>query len=923
MPEAGIGVTKPVALWLREVEFDAKPFFVALAKAAVKGVAGKVDDTLVEFGDALAAAGLGKEPGQVAFTLLYGSLTRAIAELIKDAADFLPSLEAPPTDSDVEAICARLDEKLQATQVRIEASFFERPQGLPFLDEFQPILMDWLRELGLPKAEARALADRLPHKFPLALHEEWRKKPQHYGVIEQAMDSPFLRAEQKERNWLAYEASLRAQVHTRMFAEAFGLAAVYVPLLAYYEKSEGSDPSMDNRQSKQKHRVVVDLHAELADWVGNGNGDPVRVVSGGPGSGKSSFARMFAVEVVEKLGVRVLFVPLHLFDPKADLIQGVADFVAGERHLDGNPLDAKAGQNRLVVIFDGLDELAMQGKAALEVAREFVDEVLRQAARFSADGLQRQFLITGRDLAVQATLAKLRGARQHLQILPYFTPEEERHAYHDPEGLLAKDRRHDWWARYDAASGKGFRCLPAELNRDNLMDITRQPLLNYLVALSHGRGKLDFSKATTLNEIYADLLAAVHERQWEGGRRHVGSGDLEEDQFVRILEEIALAIWHGDGRTTTVDAIRARCERGRLTKYLEQFTEGAKQGVTRLLTAFYFRQAGDIRGERTFEFTHKSFGEYLTARRLVRALTRIETMSARHDEDPDDGWDERDALQHWAEIAGPTAMDEYLYEFVQREVALRGEKQCRVWQGTLCRLIAWASHPEKGMPMEKLDMRSFAEMLRQSRNAEEALLALHGACADQTKDVMEIHWHSPTAFGAWFKRLQGQRDGSQNTLAQSCLGYLHLAGCRLDFMDLYEARLIRADLRRAQLIGAALFNAQCRETNFGRANLSRADLRGAELSRASLLKADLSEADLRESNLRMADLRGADLRGAELSRASFLKADLSESDLRDADLGGADLGGADLAYAQFVDADLEGADLEGADLDNGNLRMSI
>ncbi len=383
-----------------------------------------------------------------------------------------------------------------------------------------------------------------------------------------------------------------------------------------------------------------------------------------------------------------------------------------------------------------------------------------------------------------------------------------------------------------------------------------------------------------------DLLAAVHERQWER-RQHAGSGDLKEDQFVRILEEIALAIWHGDGRTTTVDAIRARCERGRLTKYLEQFTEGAKQGVMRLLTAFYFRQAGDIRGERTFEFTHKSFGEYLTARRLVRALARIETMSARHDEDPDDGWDERDALQHWAEIAGPTAMDEYLYEFVQREVALRGEKQCRVWQGTLCRLIAWASHPEKGMPMEKLDLGSFAEMLRQSRNAEEALLALHSACADQTKDVMEIHWHSPTAFGAWFKRLQGQGDGSQNTLAQSYLNYLHLAGCCLDFMNLFEAQLAGADLRRAGLFGAILWYAQCHG-----ADLRGAGLGGVDLSRTNLRGAGLGGVDLSRTNL-----RGADLSGANLSRAN-------------------------LAYAQFVDADLEGVDLEDADLEGVDLRAA-
>ena len=147
-----------------------------------------------------------------------------------------------------------------------------------------------------------------------------------------------------------------------------------------------------------------------------------------------------------------------------------------------------------------------------------------------------------------------------------------------------------------------------------------------MIALSHGRQRLDFSQETTLNAIYADLLEAVYERQWEGGRRHSGTGELAEKDFDRILEEIALAVWHGDGRVATVETIHERCKSSRLDRYLEQFQEGAKKGVTRLLTAFYFRQAGDVRGEKTFEFTHKSFGEYLTARRLVRMLDWVQTQ---------------------------------------------------------------------------------------------------------------------------------------------------------------------------------------------------------------------------------------------------------------------------------------------------------
>ena len=69
-------------------------------------------------------------------------------------------------------------------------------------------------------------------------------------------------------------------------------------------------------------------------------------------------------------------------------------------------------------------------------------------------------------------------------------------------------------------TAKDFEGLPEELNRDDLTEITAQPLLNYLVALSFTRDKLDFSKDINLNSIYADLVTAVYERGYEKRRAY-------------------------------------------------------------------------------------------------------------------------------------------------------------------------------------------------------------------------------------------------------------------------------------------------------------------------------------------------------------------------------------------------------------------
>ena len=112
----------------------------------------------------------------------------------------------------------------------------------------------------------------------------------------------------------------------------------------------------------------------------------------------------------------------------------------------------------------------------------------------------------------------------------------------------------------------------------------------------------------------------MYERGW-GAKRHPTSNSLKRGEFDRLLEELALAAWHGAGRTITESEVERACERAGLTEQLQAFKEGARAGAINLLAAFYFRQAGKIEGgERTFEFTHKSFGEYLTVRRLVRAI---------------------------------------------------------------------------------------------------------------------------------------------------------------------------------------------------------------------------------------------------------------------------------------------------------------
>jgi len=898
---------KPVSVFFKPVKADFKDLFKALAKGVGHTATGKWIELGADAVEALAALGLETDPGELAFLLIRRSLITAAFELLDNSASQLSDTAA----TDADALVDNLDLSIEMS---VDQKFLERPGDLPILDSFKTLLSAWLKELGIDGPAADAIADRLPTYFVYALNQEWRRHSKSYAPLLNALNTPFTKAGDREWAWAEYSAMLKRRIQEPVFDEPFSLSQIYVPLSAYYSKERpgtelDADALHDQRQ-KRRH-VVIDLQQELESWVNGADPqDAIRVISGGPGSGKSSFARVFASAIAASHPkTKVLFVPLHLIDASKDLVEEVGRFVRDEGVLLNNPLDPESPEPNLLIIFDGLDELASQGKAAADIARGFVREVEKTVERRNQQVVRLRVLLSGRELVVQENEPEFRQPRQILNLLPYFTPlsaEYENNVvlhdeieYEDPARLLQRDARQEWWQNYGELTGKNFQGLPEELNRDDLTEITAQPLLNYLLALSFTRDKLDFSKDINLNSIYEDLVTAVYERGYEKGRAFGPIRHMTLAQFSRVLEEIGLAAWHGDGRTTTVREIEEHCKASGVGAMLDAFQEGAKVGVTRLLAAFFFRQHGQrVSGDPTFVFTHKSFGEYLAARRVVRAIEKASRELEERASSPDEGWDERDALKYWAQICGPSAMSEYLHTFLLNEVRLRSHAKIERWQEQLTRLFNFVLR--YAMPMEQLQLATFRDAMFQSRNAEESLLVVLNVCALTIGRSSVIQQPERTTFGIWLKRV-GQR---RSDLTRRSLSFLTLRGVNLFSHDLVEASLISSDLEGtyANFLGAS----------FG-------DLSNVNLKDASLIRARFSTSKLINANFERATLRGADMRWTKLERANFQGANLRGADLTSANLQEANLTQANLTDANLSRANLQGADLSGANLEGTNL----
>ena len=165
--------------------------------------------------------------------------------------------------------------------------------------------------------------------------------------------------------------------------------------------------------------------------------------------------------------------------------------------------------------------------------------------------LHVQVLLSGRSLFVQANASEFRKHEEVLHVLPYHQAEPLADKVIDPGGLLEEDQRDLWWRKYGAASGRDYPAMPDELKGEELQEITSEPLLNYLFALGYTSGDLDFAGDVNLNTIYESLLTRVYHRGYGNKEPRPNIPGMFPEEFFRVLEEIGLAAWHGDGRTAT------------------------------------------------------------------------------------------------------------------------------------------------------------------------------------------------------------------------------------------------------------------------------------------------------------------------------------------------------------------------------------
>lgn len=743
------------------------------------------------------------------------------------------------------------------------STFIERPTTLPL---YQILRDDFVEKFSPTQQSQSELSARLDAAFNRSVFELWSKRAETLASLLAALDAPGRHAHEFTREWNAYKASLIAEFEVRpVFGQEESkspLSALYIPLRAKWrqtnedeENQRGHDNNRNADEESETH--VLFLEKILADWISRDTTDDyIRLIGGGPGSGKSTTMKAFARRIADTEDYRVLYIPLQHISLDSDLRDAVNKYFTFRTNspFTRPPLSREAVEDGppLILIFDGLDELSRPGEAANEVAQLFVSRLTQMLATLNVESrTTTRVIATGRMPSFQA-VRKQTGSWGHksLEVLGYLPHRDANLA--DTSNTTAEiDQRPLWWTKYaKLAKITETETLPPAFSDSRLSSITHEPLLCYLLALSGFASESWEAAANNRNRIYERLVDDVWSRGWgegpKGAKRQGPGKTLSSKNFNRLMETIGLAAWlGGDARVASEagfhDAVKII---GAEDAWLE-FQNDNGSDVTNLAMNFYLK-ASEVE-QRGFEFTHKSFGEYLCARSLLHIA---EDLTVLVDRRPDT------AITEWLKSTGTGTLTLEILHFLRDEVRLQVEKSNANYAEKILKSFEKIISISliDGFPAHGNISRSWRMAETSQRNSEICAWAILNCCLqalneNKHKDfrVFNVPWPSRESFAELIRRIH---HGERNEATLQCFSYIDASTSNLFGLDLSGVNFYGSILRRVDLSGSHLMHA----------NLQASDLSNADLERANL------DAAIFDNAL----IDGTNFMDARLSRSSFV-----------------------------------------------------
>lgn len=893
----------------------------------------------------LGSAGL---PSAVApmFRLMNGlrgedSLERIATKLIMDVISYAivttftnSDLERSPTEEElkkiIESFLSRVDHLVDQNEVVLTAEHISRPSTFPLFVDAADRIGHEIRRFSSAKVANNASAE-----FRRATEEGFarirNRAPDSYWIVLDALAGAETTAEARVSAWDEYRSALINRFENEpLFGEdpetGVSLGQVYQPLRAYWVEEKPltleESVSQDLSDSDKENKYHFDfLYSQVDSWLNSyTKGDRTRLVSGGPGSGKSTFAKYLAAKLSEDLKWRVIFVPLQRIRGTGSLSRRIDEYFIEHRDepfsSEVSPISeiGRDGHKDWVIIFDGLDELAKEGERSETAAQEFASALSDMMGTIGSEVFLR-CIILGRAPSMQEASRRLSldGPKtlHVVSLIPLNENAQSRRRQNldisDPNSVCDIDQRILFWKKW-ASSKKISTDLPDGLTEEALVDLTKEPLLLYLLIVSEYIGEKWVKAAENRNVVYHSIFKKIWDRERSKSTpQREALSEFGKDGFEAIMQCLGVAAWRGGGRTgdeKTFSNVREVF----LPRNLKDQAEAL--GVYDLdnVALLFYTQKDESAG-RGYEFLHKSFGEFLTAGALYSAFLRWgeQVIAANID------IDEKGFCERWLQLTGANRLTNEVLSFLRNEVRLRAAQAnsrkpwlaARDWVRIAEKILSFVV--ESGLPAQSISER-WREAERQEKNAEVSLLAITDAVARAAYPIDLLNKEPEN--GGWLAgpvEIESFRQDSnafRNFIAR--IGSLPAGILMVDghFLGAVTGDVVSSCLSRFSLdlcnISSIVF--------------SEAEIDGCSFKGANMVCSTFADSSFIGSDFSNSELFGANIFSCVMSYSSFYNTGLNYATISSSDLSKCNLEGARLKELKIVDSILTGAKLKGTGL---------
>lgn len=760
---------------------------------------------------------------------------------------------------------AKASEVLDNGEIEVSKDYLDRPTNIEI---YRILMSEFLSNLSsLEVIDKSDLQWRLNSAYSRGIFEVWSRKHEYYRPLADLFSNGPSDVADFEINWKAYRAQLISDFEVKpVFGQEdsrISLSKLYVPLRCVWRIEDTSrELSIDSTHFSDDIENGLEiglLEDELSRWViAPRSSDWLRIIGGGPGSGKSTTLKSLCRKLAERADIRPLLIPLQHIDLKKDLRDAINQYYVDTSGsaFSQPPLARAAVEDGppLVLIFDGLDEIAAPGEAAKDVVGDFANRLATLVA--SLDGAAQakvKVIVSGRMPAFQAArrylTPKPHGALEVIGFLPARSGKQQNQ-------LWNQDQRPQWWTQFAAQKGLPTEIPPAFVT-ERLEGITHEPLLCYLLALADYATEHWEEAADNRNRIYSALVNSIYDRGWgDGIAKRQGAGKtLTRDDFNKLMETIALAAWlGGDSRIASESMFEQAVEITGASSAWKTFTDDNGDDVTNLAMNFYLKSSE--KSERGFEFTHKSFGEYLASRAILSAAEEVAEYFIRK---PDH------ALQDWYKSTKSGEFDPDIHSFCMDEARLialapegiiRLTKLKNTFQSIALRVA------EDGFPLSS-DGSSARKIEMEQMSAECGVWVIINSCARAIAQYgklgdayINMGWGEKDAWSNLLKRLGSKPIG---IIIFRCMSYIIA-----EENEFNELVAVKSNFDGAILDGSL----------FARVEMHRGWLRGASLSNvrfyeSKLYNVDFDSSDLENVVFHMTPVRGCSFDAVKTSFLTF------------------------------------------------------